>query len=251
MSATSQAPGYQPIPRTPQNNVAIPAENLPLLYQGMLTSIVRLQAGRQHITDGESFRKRMKSTMDEVDRIALAYGYDPLDTTDARFAVVAFLDEVVLNSSDPAHDDWQRRTLQEELFGQNDAGVVFFEKLEQFCQRRSSHSLADVLEVYLSCVLLGFHGRYTGPGKYGLDSWTARLTKRIEDIRGVAGPLSPRGIPEPAVVAQSAPVHAPARFDFRILVLAGCGITLMLFLAFYWNLSLAGDSVLKVLANGR
>jgi type VI secretion system protein ImpK len=142
-------------------------------------------------------------------------------------------------------------TLQEELFGQNDAGVVFFEKLEQLCQRRSSLALADILEVYLSCILLGFHGRYAGPGKYGLDSWTARLTKRIEDIRGVGGPLSPNGIPEPVVAAQPVTAHAPARLDFRLLVIAGCGITLILFLAFYWNLSLAADSALKLLASGR
>lgn len=250
MSATSQAPGYERVPRASQNNPSNPAETLPLLYQGMLTSIVRLQAGRQHITDSESFRKRMKSTMEEVDKIALAYGYDPSDVRDAKFAAVAFLDEVVLNSSDPAHNDWQGRTLQEELFGQSDAGVVFFEKLEQFGQRRSSHALADVLEVYLSCILLGFHGRYAGPGKYGLDSWTTRLMKRIEDIRGGNGPLSPRGVPELAAPPQTALAPA-ARIDFRLFVLAGCAITLILFLAFYWNLSLAGDSVLKVLANGR
>src|ERR1700757_2555418 len=90
-------------------------ENLGVLYQGLLTTIVRLQSGRQHITDSESFKRRTKSALAEIERVAINDGYNGEDIRDTQFAVVAFLDEVVLNSPDPARSDWERQTLQEEL----------------------------------------------------------------------------------------------------------------------------------------
>src|SRR3954454_4032334 len=137
-------------------------ENLALLYQGLLTGIVRTQAGRQSIADAESFRSRTKVVLQGVERDAIAAGYDGSDVRETHFAVVAFLDAVVLNSNEPIRAEWERQTLQEELFGQTDAGVVFFEKLERLRARRDSQQLADILEVFLLCILLGFQGRYSG-----------------------------------------------------------------------------------------
>ena len=113
-------------------------ENLALLYQGLLTGIVRLQSQRQRISDGESFRKRTKATLQEIELVAASAGYDVPDVKDTHFAVVAFLDSVVLHSSESVRADWESKTLQEELFGKADAGVVFFEKLEEFRSRRDS-----------------------------------------------------------------------------------------------------------------
>src|SRR5260370_42560790 len=89
-------------------------ENLALLYQGLLTGIVRLQSQRQRITDAESFRRRTKATLQEVEQVAVAAGYDIRDVKDTHFAVVAFLDSVVLHSKDPVRAEWERKTLQEE-----------------------------------------------------------------------------------------------------------------------------------------
>ena len=69
--------------------------------------------------------------------------------------------------------------------------MVFFEKLEQFRSRRDSPQLADILEVYLLCLLLGFEGRYSGGLRGELDSIAERVTRRIDDIRGRSGQLSP------------------------------------------------------------
>src|SRR5438876_12116471 len=81
-------------------------ENLALLYQGLLTGIVRVKARRQHITEGESFRRRTKATLQEVERFASAAGYEARDIRDTHFAVVAFLDSVVLNSNDAVRAEW-------------------------------------------------------------------------------------------------------------------------------------------------
>ena len=179
-------------------------ENLALLYEGLLTGIVRLQARRQHVRDGESFRKRTKATLQEIERIAVSSGYDGDDLRETHFAVVAFLDSVVLHLDDPldapVRSEWERKTLQEELFGQTDAGVTFFEKLERFRLRRDSEQLADVLEIYLLCLLLGFEGRYSGGLRGELESIMEKVRRRIDDIRGRSRQISPSASlpPDPA-----------------------------------------------------
>lgn len=207
-------------------------ENLPLLYQGLLTGIIRLQGQRQRLPDGESFRRRTKATLQEIERVAIAGGYDGHDVRYAHFAVVAFLDEVILNSKDPVRAEWQQRTLQQDLFGQTDGGVVFFEKLDHFRSRRDSPQLADILEVYLLCLLLGFEGRYAG--KRGeLEGLTESLRMRVEYIRGRSDRISPAAATAPA----PAPSAHAKRTDHRLPFVT---VGLVLFtLLLYWFLHLS------------
>lgn len=209
-----------------------PSENLALLYQGLLTGIVRLQSRRQYIAEAEPFRRRTKAALQEVERDAVAAGYDAHDVRDTHFAVVAFLDAVVLNSNDPVRNEWERKTLQEELFGKSEAGVVFFDKLENFRSRRDSSHLADILEVYLLCLLLGFEGRYSGGLRAELHSISEMLRRRIEGIRGRSRHISPTGqLPEPATAAVASPRSPPGR-RYRVIAAAAILITLLCFLIF-------------------
>jgi len=219
----------------PGNEAFTPRENLALLYQGLLTGIVRLQSQRQHISDGESFRKRTKATLREVEVLAASAGYDARDVKDAHFAVVAFLDSVVLHSKDPIRREWESRTLQEELFGKADAGVVFFEKMEQFRSRRDSRQLADILEVYLLCLLLGFEGRYAGRSRGDLDGIIERTRMRINDIRGRSHQISPTGA-LPSEPAATIPVTR-SKDQFRLIICGAIIVTVLCFLLCFWSLN--------------
>ena len=199
-----------------------------MLYQGLLTGIVRMQSGRQHISDAESFRKRTQTALQEVERDAVAAGYDGSDVRETHFAVVAFLDSVVLNSNEPIRAEWERQTLQEELFGQTDAGVVFFEKLERLRARRDSQELADILEVFLLCILLGFEGRYSGGLRGELYSIEDRLKARIEEVRGKTRRLSPAGLPDNSMPGMVAPIQ-PAR-PYWLITLAALAFTILFYL---------------------
>jgi len=160
------------------------SRNLAILYEGFFTVIVRMQAKRQQASAPESFRGRMKGVLADIEREAVTVGYSAEEIRDTRFAVVAFLDEVVLHSNDPVRSEWEKQTLAQDMFGQADAGIIFFDKLEYFRSRPDSQVLADVLEVYLLCLLLGFEGRYSGGLRGELDSIVERVRRRIEDIRG-------------------------------------------------------------------
>lgn len=211
-------------------------ENLALLYQGLLTGIVRLQSQRQRISDGESFRKRTKATLREVEVLAVSAGYDVRDVKDSHFAVVAFLDSVVLHSKEPVRAEWESKSLQEELFGKAEAGVVFFEKLEQFRSRRDSQELADILEVYLLCLLLGFEGQYAGKSRGDLDGIIQRTRMRVHDIRGRSHQISPTGaLPSDPLPSAPAP-HS--RDQFRFIVVGALVAAILCFIVCFVSLRL-------------
>jgi len=184
------------------------------------------------------------ATLQEVERVAVAGGYDLRDVRDTHFAVVAFLDSVVLHSKDPVRAAWERKPLQEEMFGQTDAGVIFFEKLDQFRARRDSERLADILEVYLLCLLLGFEGRFAGGRKGELEAVTDSVRMRIEYIRGRDDLISPSAIsaqvPAPVVVTTRQRDH------LRLVVLAVLVLTALCFLLLKLNL-ISGSNEIRSL----
>jgi type VI secretion system protein ImpK len=194
----------------PSTDTAIAVERpdtLALLYQNVLTGIVRIQAGRQPLTEVETFRRRMKATLHDVAKEGAATGYETAEIREAEFAVVAFLDEAILSSKEPQAEEWRKRPLNIELFGQAIAGDAFFDRLADIERRRDSWHQADLLEVYLLCLLLGFEGRFAPPLKNEAYQIMERLRGRIESIRGITYRLSPELdlTPEPPPAASEPP----------------------------------------------
>jgi type VI secretion system protein ImpK len=79
----------------------------------------------------------------------------PDDYDQARFAVCAWIDEALLNSSWPHKEAWIRQQLQRIYYNTTDAGEIFFERLSSL----GPHQL-EVREIYYLCLALGFTGRY-------------------------------------------------------------------------------------------
>ena len=159
--------------------------------QEAITAVLRVRANRQPVTDAVAFRAQMLQLLARAEQDALALGFSTQDTRLAIFAVVAFLDESVLNTGSPALADWARRPVQDELFGGHMGGEWFFQHIEQLLTRPDSQQLADLLEVYQLCLLLGFRGRY-GAGDHGaLHAITARVSDRLSRLRGPVGDLAP------------------------------------------------------------
>jgi type VI secretion system protein ImpK len=181
------------------------AERLPLLYQGMLTAIVRIQSGKQPLIDANTFQKRMESLLDEIEREAIKVGYRNQDIQDAHYAIIAFLDETVQRSSDANRNQWT--PLQAKRYAQAMAGEGVYERLKTIRTRRDSRELADLLEVYDLCFLLGYQGRYAVGGRSELDRLIEDLREQIERIRGHQAALSPEGT-LPAMPQTAAPSDA-------------------------------------------
>lgn len=168
-------------------------QRLALLYEGVLTVIVRVQSGRQLVHDPDSFRNRMKEALRDIAQVAARRGYSREDVQEANFAVVAFLDEVVLSSSGGGQSQWARKSLQEEIFEERSAGEVFFKRLDALRAHPDSSELAEVLEVYYTCLLLGYEGRHSEGARAELHLLMDNVRERIERILGRRPEFSPDG----------------------------------------------------------
>jgi len=187
-------------------------DNLAMAYQEMLTVIVRLRSGRQDVTDLGLFRSHVTSTLRAAEDEARAKGYASEDIRVTTFAVVGFLDESILNSGNPSLAEWLRRPLQEEMFGVQIAGEIFFRNVDRLLTREDSQALADVLEVYDLCLLLGFRGRYGAGDTGNLKAISGSLRSKIERIRGRSWPASFDWAPQREPVQRSRRAGASRRF---------------------------------------
>jgi type VI secretion system protein ImpK len=215
-----------------------------LVFQEVLTVVVRLRSNRQAVHDAESFRQHVRQALRQADQEARKLGYVEEDIRLAIFATVAFLDESILNLQSPVFADWVRKPLQEELFGRHTAGEIFFQQLEQLLGKRETPELADLLEVFQLCLLLGFVGRYSISGRGELKAVIEQTGEKIQRIRGPQGDLSPGWkLPE-----QRFEQGSKDRWVKRMVWIAACtaGVALALFLL-YKVLLVSGLSALGTL----
>jgi type VI secretion system protein ImpK len=177
----------------------------------------------------------MLTAIRDINRQARAAGYSPEDVREAEFATVAFLDEVVLSLPDSTggfgRAEWKRQTLAVELYGEARAGEVFFDKLDSLLTgRRDSPHVADVLEVYLLCLLLGFEGRYADM-RGELASTAERLRRKIDGVRNADYRLAPSATPEPLVPAAIPAIQAKHWMEtWAVPLMVGVAVLVFLFL---------------------
>lgn len=220
---------------------------LALALQEVLTATVRLRSGRQVAADAESFRTHARHLLAAAEQDARGAGYAGSDVRVALFALVAFLDESVLNSGQAMFADWPRKPLQDELFGGHLGGEMFFQYLQQALERDDAPELADLLEVFQLCLLLGFEGRYSAGGGGELQLAAQRVGDRIERIRGPRGELSPGWRPP------DGELQTPAADPWvrRLALIAGGLAVLVVVLFVVYRISLgAGAAALGRLAGG-
>jgi len=220
-------------------------ENLALVFQEVLTAIVRLRAGRQELSDAESFRFQIREALKAaVQEARNRSSYSPDDIKMATLAMVGFLDESVLNTRNPMFADWPRKPLQEELFGIHMAGEVFFQNLDKLLSRQDSADLADILEVHYLCLLLGFRGRYSIGGKAELNLVMSATADRIRRIRGVSpDPFIETAEPEVVRVAEDPWVKR------LIFAAAGCAVLVLVLFILYKIVLSSGASSLHGIAS--
>src|SRR5579864_7894605 len=223
-------------------------DNLAMLFQEALTVVVRLRSNRQAVGDPQVFRGQIATALNAAGLEAGRRGYAPEDIGAATFAIVAFLDESILNSHNPAFGDWVRKPLQQELFGVDVAGEIYFRNVDHLLGRSDSQELADVLEIYQLCLLLGFRGRYSVGSNAELRNTANIITERIHRIRGGSSTvLSPASVP-PA----EAPLATADPWIRRFLwsAVACCTLAVVLFVVFKVSLSSTASELQSVISVG-
>jgi type VI secretion system protein ImpK len=196
--------------------------------------------------DPAEFRKRVLKMLEQMEEGARKAGAATTSIEEARFALVAMLDEVILNSPWKGKDTWRVNPLQLELFKINVAGEEFFKRLERL--RANFAENRDVLEVYYDCLALGFEGRYKIFGREKLEVVIAELSRELAHGKGwSADGLSPHGKrPDDfsEAVGEGVPIWATAAF-----FLPGVFILILLFaLSAQGAAGKVADSIRQLLA---
>ncbi len=208
--------------------------NLVDLCAGVFAFVVELQSGPGDAKAGEAQRydtmsARAREQLSALDAAGRDHGYSKETVDQAKYALVALIDEVVLASRWPMREEWLRRPLAAEIFSEFNAGEEFFRRIEQLGRggRLDPHTIA-IMEVYAACLAFGFRGMHIDTsGAERLREILFSLSRRITEGRE-ALPLAPHWERKESV-AQSV-----GRLPPVVLIAAGLAGIALLWGLFEW-----------------
>ena len=114
------------------------------------------------------------------------------DFAPAKYALVYWIDEVLINSSWSHALEWREHILEWEYFRERLAGEEFYEKARQ----AETLARSDALEVFFLCVALGFQGKYANnPGELQLGGAGLRADRLRQPVERPVPPRRPGATP--------------------------------------------------------
>ena len=145
------------------------------------------------------YREKVLAAFDQFEHAGFEKQISSAKINPVKYALAAFVDEIVLTSKWPGKNDWRGKPLQLQFFGEHLAGEGFFKRLAEL--RQGGDQNVDVLEMYFVCLQLGFEGMYRLRGFEQLMALQVDLRSQIEMLRGVANNiLAPHGKPKEGMV---------------------------------------------------
>lgn len=132
------------------NPILASASDLLVLLGRLRTGMVEMQA--------IPLRDHVLREVGEFVRKCTERGVPPVDIDLARYALAATADDIVqtVPGNDPQY--WQQFSMAAELLNDRSSGIGFYARLDQAMNFPSQH--ANVLELMLTCLALGFEGKY-------------------------------------------------------------------------------------------
>jgi len=139
--------------------------------------------------DPSALRNHLLALLDAFMRHPVAQAV-PDEAEEARFALVAMADEMIIVSNWSRREQWSKDSLQLALYQTNRAGDEFYDHLAALHPQQN-----QAREVYYLCLAVGFEGRYAGRGTERAELMrhhyeTLRAAHVTLDV-GSARPLAP------------------------------------------------------------
>jgi type VI secretion system protein ImpK len=163
-----------------------------------------------------------------IDQAEAAVGATP-EWDMAKYALVSWIDEMLVEAPWEGREWWSNNVLEVKLFNTRLCNERFYQR----AQEASTLSRRDALEVYYNCVVLGFRGLYRDPAMASmlaqshnlppdLESWAKQTSMSVRLGQG-RPPLSPAR----EVIAGAPPLRSKTIVVWAWLgavVLAACNI---------------------------
>lgn len=163
------------------------AELVGPIFQHVIDFQDRLEQGDHPALEAE--REHILTLLEESTQRARTARELSADFELAKYALVYWIDEVLINSTWTHAEAWRKQILEWDFYRENVGGDRFFEKARE----GEELSNTDALETFYLCVALGFRGKYAFTPTE-LQNWSARGYAKI-----VAGSKQPeRFLPDDA-----------------------------------------------------
>jgi type VI secretion system protein ImpK len=137
-------------------------------------------------------KHRIAALLDQMATKGIEAGLSRDDVEDARYAIVAFLDEQIFQSSWSGKQEWMLEPLQLTYYNENTAGEGFFKRLTAIEARPER---AHLLQVYYLCLSLGFQGMYAVRGATALNALVEAVGAKLAGHLPSVDTVSPHGVP--------------------------------------------------------
>ncbi|MBI3871712.1 MAG: DotU family type IV/VI secretion system protein [candidate division Zixibacteria bacterium] len=204
--------------------MAAPASQhlLPQTCQPVFSFILGLLGGND-LGDPAALRTNIGTIFAQMERQTRQAGITAEEILSARFALTAFIDEAIARSDWSGKSGWAQNPLSLEYFNTNNAGVEFFDRFEELRLRPDAKT--DILEVYYTCLALGFEGKYALTDPRQLSALIETTARDLARVRGGSPALSPAWEPPEQAFAQ-------LKNDIPPVVMAaiGFGVVFIIFL---------------------
>ena len=187
--------------------------------------------------DLPSARQRFLTSLEQMAAEGARLGIAAADLAEARYALVAFVDEQVLRSKCSWRGEWMKQPLQLLLYQESAAGENFFIRL------RALLKMADrlaAIQAYGLCLLLGFRGAYgQGDDLRPLSMFTQAVERKLARV-----------LPSPDVISphlhRTAQKPPPSRSRLRLLAVGAGAAALAIVVVGLcaWSVSRASELTL-------
>lgn len=146
------------------------------------------------------------------------------DFAPARYALIYWVDEILINSTWSHALEWREHILEWEYYRERLGGEEFFEKARQ----AEGLTRTEPLEVFFLCVALGFQGKYANnPAELG--RWAARVYERVAS----ASQQADRFLPDNPTEAELGPLRPLPGKSALLSVSVLVSVTTLVTLAFF------------------
>ena len=128
----------------------------------------RTEEGRNRF-DYDTFRRTMNEVFAAQESAAGARQVDFEVYEDAKYAMVALVDELAIVSDWAYRNEWAMEPLELKIFNSNVAGEEFYDRLVKLRKRYDQSrdpserdTILGAIEVFFTCLECGFKGRFRG-----------------------------------------------------------------------------------------
>lgn len=194
------------------------------MYQAsvaVLTAAARV-ADERSLPPADVLREQMIGLLRDFVARCRAAGVHDVEAAEARYALVAFIDDRILKSNWPGRAEWQSGPLQMQFFREFTAGENFYARMRALLQRGGP---PFPLEAYYLCLALGFVGAQQSiGGPQAVRDYLGRARSVL--LQGAsAGRVAPNVVPSERHNAR------PRPFPMALAATVTCAVVALLALA--------------------